>query len=184
MRRGITVPVVAAIVAGLGVASVSLADSPQTTRATASADAKGKRGKRGPAGPRGPQGPAGKPGPQGPRGETGPQGPQGEKGVADIVVRYGDEVVVPYVGPINRQAFAYCRPGERLTGGGADVTAIPGGTGRGEYYTWIVRSRPLPDAPSGSPGNGWLAEATNSSQPLAPEGGERSILRAYAICAS
>jgi|tagenome__1003787_1003787.scaffolds.fasta_scaffold20862023_4 hypothetical protein len=103
----------------------------------------------------------------------------------NVVVRYSADVTVPSAGPINRQATAYCMSWEKVTGGGAAVTGIPGGSGRGEYFTSIVRDRPLPESLSnGQTATGWQAEATNNSAHLAPQGGENSVLRAYVMCAS
>jgi hypothetical protein len=102
----------------------------------------------------------------------------------NVIVRSSGDVIVPYAGPINRQARAFCLPGEKAISGGAAVTSVPGGTGRGEYLTFIVRDRPLPESTSGYIPNGWLAEATNNSAHLSAQGGENSVLRAYVVCAS
>jgi len=102
----------------------------------------------------------------------------------NVIVRSSAPVTVPYAGPINRQARATCLPSEKVISGGADVTSVAGGTGRGEYFTFIVRDRPLPESPAGQVPSGWIAEATNNSAHLAPQGGENSVLRAYVVCAS
>jgi hypothetical protein len=102
----------------------------------------------------------------------------------NVIVRSSAAVTVPYAGPINRQAFATCLPGEKVISGGADVEPVAGGTRRGEYFTYIVRDRPMPNSPAGQTPNGWVAEATNNSAHLASEGGENSVLRAYVVCAS
>lgn len=102
----------------------------------------------------------------------------------NVIVRSSAPITVPYAGPINRQAFAGCLPGEKVISGGADVDGVAGGTRRGEYFTFIVRDRPMPNSPAGQTPNGWIAEATNNSAHLSPQGGENSVLRAYVICAS
>jgi len=66
----------------------------------------------------------------------------------NVIVRSSAPVTVPYAGPINRQARATCLPSEKVISGGADVTSVAGGTGRGEYFTFIVRDRPLPESPA------------------------------------
>ena len=102
----------------------------------------------------------------------------------NVTVRSSAPVTVPYAGPINQQAFAACLPGEKVISGGADVEPVAGGTGRGEYLTFIVRDRPMPNSPAGQTPTGWVAEATNNSAHLASQGGEDSVLRAYVLCAS
>lgn len=131
------------------------------------------RGKRGPQGPYGPQG---KTGPQGPQGVQGPSGP------ANVVIRWSSGVSVPNSGPIVRDAWAKCNPGEHLVGGGANTTG-----GSAIWNTYIVASNPSDGSIQGAPANGsqttgsyWHVEANNQSG----AGGATVTLYAYALCAS
>jgi Collagen triple helix repeat (20 copies) len=81
-RTSLTIPLLAALLVALGIASVSSAD-PQRARgggAVATASKAGKRGRPGPRGPQGPIGPKGDTGAPGPHGVPGPQGPIGPRG--------------------------------------------------------------------------------------------------------
>jgi hypothetical protein len=86
----LTIPLVAALLAALGIASVSFAESQRAAGGGAvatisKAHKRGPRGPRGPQGPVGPAGPKGDPGPRGlrgPAGVTGPAGPVGPTGPA------------------------------------------------------------------------------------------------------
>jgi hypothetical protein len=134
----------------------------------------------------GPQGPAGAPGAKGETGDKGDKGDPGPAGagLGSLVVRSSAPVTVPSAGPINRQARAFCQAGEKVISGGADVTGIPGGTRRGEYFTFVVRDHPLPEPPTGQTPNGWLVEVTNTSAQVGSGAGEDSVLRAHVVCAA
>ena len=108
-----------------------------------------------------------------------------QHGIDKLVVRSSERVTVPAFGPINRQARAFCLPGEKVVSGGADITGIPGGTRTGEYFSFVVRDHPLPEPPTGAQPNGWLVEATNISAKLdGGVGAEDSVLRAHVVCGS
>jgi hypothetical protein len=108
-----------------------------------------------------------------------------QDGVGRLVVRSSDKVTVPAFGPINRQARAFCQPGEKVISGGADITGIPGGTRTGEFFSFVVRDHPLPEPPTGAQPSGWLAEATNISAKVdGGAGAEDSVLQAHVVCAS
>jgi hypothetical protein len=95
-RRSL-VPLLAAGIAALGVATASLAET-SAGRATAAASGKskskpsrGKPGRPGKTGPAGPPGPRGPQGPAGPAGEKGDKGDRGEKGDPGLAGPKGDK---------------------------------------------------------------------------------------------
>lgn len=102
------------------------------------------------------------------------------------VVRVSAPTFTPSEGPINRQARAFCAPGEHAVGGGAHVTALT--TDRlGEYYTFLVHSSPVTAAgePTGIDGTqaaGWLVEATNTAHAMTGQTGRDAELTAYVVC--
>ena len=137
---------------------------------------RGKTGPRGPYGPQGPQGPQGKTGPQGLQGNPGPSG------AANVVIRWGAPVSDPNTGPVVRDAWASCLPGEHLVGGGGNATG-----GSAIWNTYIVASNPSDGSIQGAPADGsqttgaqWHIEANNQSG----AGGATVTLHAYALCAS
>src|SRR4051794_23248416 len=89
LRKSLVLPVLGALLAALGIAGVSLADSHTTggggggpAATMAKAHKRGKPGPRGPQGPVGPAGPKGDPGAPGAKGATGDRGPAGPAGPA------------------------------------------------------------------------------------------------------
>jgi hypothetical protein len=112
--------------------------------------------------------------------------------VADVKVRYGSSVLVPAVGPVVRDSFAYCQPGEVALSGGSSVTEDPSdpGTGgdSGVYKTFMIESGPVTQTGNRIPQNGakpigWHAGVNNNSgqQP----GIDRNVyLNSYVVCGS
>ena len=153
---------------------------------------KGEPGAPGDPGLPGERGLKGEPGPQGetgPKGATGAPGPAGQ-GVQRIVVRYGSTVVVPSNGPIVRDGFASCNPGERATGGGAKLTNDPADppapNESGVWDSQTVESGPTttagnPIPAAGATPTGWHVGIHNGS---APRADVSVILNTYVICAA
>ena len=106
---------------------------------------------------------------------------------AGTVVRRSAATHTPSEGPINRQARAYCNPGEHAVGGGADVTPLT--TDRlGEYYTFVNISAPVngtgePTTVAGGQATGWKVEATNVANQLTGMTGRNAELYAFVVCA-
>jgi len=107
---------------------------PGAAGATGPAGAKGDAGPQGPQGPQGPagdQGPAGPAGavgdagPAGPPGAAGAQGPKGDQGPQGTAGADGAATTYNYrrVFSASGSAFAFCQPGEKVTGGGAFTDA-------------------------------------------------------------
>ena len=103
------------------------------------------------------------------------------------VVRESAPTFTPSEGPINRQARAFCNPGEHAVGGGGHVTALTDDR-NGEFFTFLVHSTPItpagePTGINGSQAAGWLVEATNTAHAATGLSGRNANLRAYAVCA-
>jgi hypothetical protein len=102
------------------------------------------------------------------------------------VVRESAPTFTPSEGPINRQARAFCHPGEHAVGGGAHVTALTVDR-LGEYYTFLVHSAPITSAGepigiAGHPAAGWLVEATNTAHAASGLSARNANLVAYVVC--
>ena len=103
------------------------------------------------------------------------------------IVRVSSPTFTPSEGPINRQARAFCHPGEHAVGGGGHVTALTDDR-NGEFFTFLVHSTPItpagePTGINGSQAAGWLVEATNTAHAATGLFGRDANLRAYAVCA-
>lgn len=106
---------------------------------------------------------------------------------AGTVVRMSAPTFTPSEGPINRQARAYCNPGEHAVGGGADVKALTADR-LGEYFTFVVISAPIdatnePPLAGGGVATGWKVEATNIANQMTGQTGRDANLVAYVVCA-
>jgi hypothetical protein len=118
------------------------------------------QGPKGDTGDTGPQGPLGAQGPQGP---LGPPGPQGQSGAATSYRYVFAEAAA------GTPAFAFCAPGEKVTGGGGGTTANESG---------LIQNHPVSDAIGtfafGTSAIGWKVAAESFAGPVV----------AFVICAS
>jgi hypothetical protein len=106
---------------------------------------------------------------------------------AGTVVRRSAGTFTPSEGPVNRQARAWCQPGEHAVGGGADVTPLTDDR-LGEYFTFVNISSPIdgtgePTDVAGGQATGWKVEATNTANHLTGSTGRDATLYAFVICA-
>ena len=117
-------------------------------------------GQAGPTGPTGPTGPAGAAGSQGAKGDT---GATGAAGATNVVERFGTGVVVQ--SNQSGTAFATCKAGEHVTGGGFfDQGPV------------VEASRPQPLV-DGAPATGWSVSVFNTTN-------ASMTIGAYVMCVS
>jgi hypothetical protein len=118
-------------------------------------------------GGRGPQGVPGKPGASAEH--DAPGGRAGSLGA--VVVRYGTPVVVPKAGPVVREAFANCLPGEKAVGGGAKMTDDPSDpplpNQAGPWHTFLIDSGPITTPDNSIPANRRLGGTSGLVTPRA-----------------